>query len=239
MAEHDRPEYPGNELEIFAHAENWKAYWHQAVHPFLRGDVAEIGAGLGTNTRFLQANTTKRWVCVEPDSECFRVLKAEQAGGVIRAETELVQGTLRSLPANDRFDSIVYIDVVEHIEDDRGEMAAAAARLKPGGALIVLVPAYQALYCEFDRSIGHVRRYNLRMLRAIAPEGCTEVFAGHFDSVGLLASLANRLLLRHDVPSLRQIQAWDRWLVPASRVLDWLTRHTFGRSAVIVWRRNS
>ena len=108
---------------------------------------------------------------------------------------------MASLPSEDRFDTILYVDVLEHIEDDRGELAGAAARLRTGGHVVVLAPAHQALYSPFDKAIGHFRRYSHRSLLAAAPSTLQPVAAYYLDAVGMAASLANRLLLRASMPS--------------------------------------
>src|SRR5262249_14397558 len=96
----------------------------------------------------------------------------------------------------------------EHIADDRSELAAAAAHLKPGGKLIVLGPAHPWLYSPFDKALGHYRRYTRRMLAAAVPADLQRVELIYLDSVGLLASTGNRLLLRRSLPSPRQIRIW-------------------------------
>jgi hypothetical protein len=148
---------------------------------------------------------------------------------------ELVGGTIGDLDPRRKFDAILYIDVIEHIQDDRGELARAASLLAPGGSLIVLAPAHAFLYTAFDRAIGHFRRYTRQTLRAIAPAGLRERKLLYLDSFGALASLGNRLLLRSAFPTERQILAWDRFLVPVSCRLDPLLRHKAGKSVLGVW----
>ena len=135
------------------------------------------------------------------------------------------------------FDSILYIDVLEHIEDDRGELSRAAALLRPRGFLVVLSPAHPRLFSEFDAAIGHHRRYTRSTLAAAAPEGLELVRLVYLDSVGLLASLGNRLLLRESMPTPRQIALWDRVMVRLSTRLDPILRHRLGKSVLGVWRR--
>ena len=136
-----------------------------------------------------------------------------------------------------RFDTILYIDVLEHIEDDRGEMSRAAELLAPRGTLIVLSPAFPLLFSEFDRSVGHYRRYTRASLAAVMPASLRQVRLRYIDSVGFMASLANRALLRQELPSRRQIALWDRVMIPVSRVLDPLLVHSFGRSILAVYER--
>jgi 2-polyprenyl-3-methyl-5-hydroxy-6-metoxy-1,4-benzoquinol methylase len=146
-------------------------------------------------------------------------------------------GVLADLPDEPGFDAILYLDVLEHIADDRRELAGAARRLVPGGHVVVLAPAHGALYSEFDAQVGHHRRYDKGSLRALGPAGVTLVALRYLDSVGLLASLANRLLLRQALPTARQIAFWDCVMIPASRVLDRVALGALGKSVLAVWRR--
>lgn len=238
--------YVGNELELFAHAKNWKQYWSAALRPYLRGEVLEVGAGLGANTRLLHsvaAAPLNRWVCLEPDARLLDQLVASRAvperGSATLDRIEPRLGTLESLPANETFDLILYIDVMEHIPDDRAEMRRAAARLRPQGRLVVLSPAHPSLFSEFDAAIGHHRRYTRKSLVAAADgiDGLHLEKLWYLDSCGLLASAANRLLLKRSLPTLRQILFWDRFLVPMSRLLDPLLFHRLGKSVLAIWCR--
>jgi hypothetical protein len=148
---------------------------------------------------------------------------------------ELAVGSIVNLEPQRKFDTILYIDVLEHISDDRDELARAAALLTPRGSIIVLAPAHASLYTPFDRAIGHFRRYSTGALRKIAPAGLRERKLVYMDSCGALASLGNRFLLRSSMPTERQILAWDRLLVPCSRWLDPLLLHRAGKSVLAVW----
>jgi len=208
--------YMGGELKLFARAGHWKRYWISQLRPYIQGAVIEVGAGIGANTLRGQLTETPLEPC-----------------------TEVVTGTLDALDPADRFDSILYIDVLEHIEDDRGELERAAHHLAPGGHLIVLAPAHAWLFSPFDQAIGHFRRYTARDLGGLTPPGVRLATAFYLDSVGLLASAANRLLLRQSLPSTRQIQVWDSLMVPCSRLLDPFTGYRAGKSVVAVWERSS
>lgn len=228
--------YVGSELKLFAAACNWKSYWSRQIRPFITGDVIEVGAGIGSNTPFLDPGGNERWVCLEPDSLLIAQLtkNLKQTTGHRRYET--LCGTLKTLDADQRFHTIIYIDVLEHIENDREELNIAACRLRPGGRIIVLSPAHQWLSTPFDAAIGHFRRYNRPMLRSISPTGLRLERAIYLDSAGLAASAAN-LLLRQSMPTKEQLRFWDQWIIPVSRVLDKLLLYSVGKSIVAVWRR--
>lgn len=233
--------YRGGELELFAEATHWKSYVARACAPFLRGHVLEVGAGLGASTRSLLCGTTRvrEWTALEPDPEqCAVLARAAQELGTARGlPVRARRGLLADLADEPSFDAILYMDVLEHIADDRRELAGAARRLAAGGHIVVLAPAHEMLYSAFDEQVGHHRRYDKRSLRALEPAGLELVALQYLDSVGLLASLANRLLLRRALPTRRQIRLWDGLMIPASRVLDPLSFGLLGKSILAVWKR--
>lgn len=228
--------YPGQELAIFAHATNWKAYWSSFLLPYLCQTVLEVGAGIGSNTILLNRACPRRWVCLEPDqvlmSELERNLKQFPA-----SVYERFSGTVGELPAKESFDAIIYIDVLEHIEDDASELKRAAEHLRPGGRLAVLSPAHQWLFSKFDAAIGHHRRYTRGSLLAVAPPGVRLERALYLDALGLFLSFGNRLLLRQDLPTVQQIRFWDRFVVPVSRCVDPILLHRAGKSVLVIWQK--
>lgn len=229
--------YVGTELERFAAATRWKDYLREQVTPYLGRRVLEVGAGFGGTTRVLCEGLQEEWICLEPDRELAEKLDRSIVAGDLPPCCRCVVGTLeagRTLPT---CDSILYIDVLEHIEDDRAELARAAGQLDKGGSIVVLSPAHPRLFTPFDAAIGHYRRYKKATLAALTPEGLELVRLDYLDSVGLLASLGNRLVLHRAMPSVGQIAAWDRWMVPASRLLDPILGHRLGKSVLGVWRK--
>jgi SAM-dependent methyltransferase len=229
--------YVGGELELFARALHWKRYFRSAIADRLIGDVLEVGAGIGETARHLLDGRQRSWLCLEPDERLAARLRAwAESGGAAPRPTVQI-GTTGNLNPRSRFDTILYIDVLEHIEDDRAEMSRAAELLTPGGSVIVVSPAFQQLFSEFDRSVGHYRRYTRASLAAVMPASLRQVRLKYMDSVGFIASLANRALLRQSLPTPRQIALWDRVMIPASRVLDPILARGFGRSVLAIYER--
>ncbi|UEM19787.1 class I SAM-dependent methyltransferase [Skermanella mucosa] len=227
--------YVGSELELFRSADRWKAYWGMRLSAYVTGRVLEVGAGIGGTTEVLVTGREVEWVCLEPDPAMSDRLRQAVDTGRLPAHCRVLTGTLTDLGAADQFDTILYIDVLEHIEDDRDELARAAARLAPGGHLIVLAPAHQFLFTAFDQEIGHYRRYDRKSLLALEPPDLRVETVFYLDSIGMLASLGNRLLLRSSMPTAGQIRLWDRVMVPLSRRLDPLLRRNLGKTVVAIW----
>ena len=223
--------YVGSELDLFAEAVHWKRYVAAVLTPYIGGRVAEIGAGIGSNIPYFRNPLVSEWLCVEPDPAlAARISKA--ATGVCTVHA----GTLHDIESTRRFDTILYIDVLEHIRDDAAEFAAAAARLASGGHLIVLAPAHQSLFSPFDTAIGHYRRYDRGSIVHLPAAAIGLVSCRYLDCVGYFASLANRLLLRAAMPTRGQIALWDRLFVPLSRCLDPLLGYRFGKTVIGIWK---
>jgi SAM-dependent methyltransferase len=228
-------EYVGNELELFKEARRWKKYWATMVAPFVTRNVLEVGAGLGGTTRVLCDGRQSRWTALEPDASLADELARSFDARPALIPIEVVRGTISSLTSRS-FDCILYIDVLEHIEDDRAELARAVRLLAPGGTVVILSPAHDWLFSSFDVRIGHHRRYTMSSLKRIVPKGVRQEMLRYLDAAGVGASLANRVMLRQETPSRSQIAFWDSWLVPISRAVDPLLAYRVGKSVLGVWR---
>lgn len=228
--------YIGDELALFEHATNWKAYYGGHLRPYLGGRVLEVGAGIGGTTRALCDGRAADWLCVEPDAALATRIGTLLATRALPPVCRVHVGTLADLPAAEGlFDAILYIDVIEHIANDAAELGRAYARLAPGGALLIVVPAHQWLFSKFDAAIGHFRRYSRARLQQVLPAGGRVRQLAYLDSLGLLAAAASKVFLSQTYPSLTQIKFWDRALVPISRAfLDRLTGYAIGKSVLAV-----
>ncbi|HAC65625.1 MAG TPA: methyltransferase type 12, partial [Cyanothece sp. UBA12306] len=194
---------------------------------------------LGATTKVLCKNNHKRWICLEPDSQLAEIIRNSIKRGELPQYCLVKNGTLINLEESSRFDSLVYIDVLEHIKDDQYEVQLATNYLKKGGNLIILCPAHQWLFTSFDTALGHYRRYNKQTLSSVITENLKCQRLIYLDSMGTLASLGNRLLLRSSRPTLKQIKFWDRFMVPLSTKIDLLIRYSFGKSILGIWQKNS
>jgi len=230
--------YVGSELELFAAATNWKAYLAGVLRRFVVGRVLEVGAGIGSNISYLHNDLVSEWTALEPDADLARRIEERLGTSQLPANCRLVNGTIASIDSAARFDTILYLDVLEHILDDGAELVRARRHLATRGNLVVLSPAHQFLFTAFDAAIGHHRRYNQAIMRALTPPGCQLTACLMLDCAGLFASLANKLLLSAALPSKQQIVVWDKLLVPISRILDRVIGYSFGKTIIAVWRHD-
>src|SRR5215203_398528 len=229
--------YVGNELELFQHASVWKGYFGSYLKPYLSGNVLEVGAGMGSTTKSLCNGTEKKWVCLEPDPKLYEELEEKIRSSELPQCCTAIKGVIQDLPPDEKFDAIMYIDVIEHIENDGAELNAAKNFLAENGHLIVLVPAHQFVYSPFDKSIGHFRRYNKGMLLKVAPADLKLKKMIYLDSMGLLASILNKFLLKQKYPTYKQVQIWDKTLVKISKITDLVINHQTGKTLIAVWQK--
>jgi SAM-dependent methyltransferase len=220
-------DYTGTDnLEVMAEAVNYNAFLHAQVAARARpGDaILDFGAGIGTFAREL-VRRGHAVACVEPDHAQAQRLAAEGLR-VVEGLDQLADASL---------DYAYTLNVLEHIEDDAAAVRGIAAKLRPGGRLLVYVPAFQVLYSSMDRKVGHVRRYRRDGLADVVRDaGLGNVVARYVDSLGFLAALAYRVVGNDDgTIDRRALRTYDRYVFPASRVLDRLVGRWFGKNVLL------
>jgi SAM-dependent methyltransferase len=188
----------------------------------------DFGAGTGTHARRLRDRglVVK---CVEPDYELASRLRLE---GFDVAAQPLEFGREACV-------SIYSLNVLEHIEDDDSALRDLFTVLRPGGRLILYVPAFSLLFSEMDRRVGHLRRYRARTLRGkVEAAGFRVVESRYVDSLGFVAALLYRILVRDGNLNERSISLYDRFVFPASRILDRAVSKWWGKNLLLVATRD-
>ena len=230
-------EYEGSELDIFMHAINWKSYWSKIISNYVNGDILEVGSGIGGNLSYLFNENVKSYTGLEPDISLSEQSKNNIPKNLTGMSIDYFEGVIDRLDSSLTYDTILYIDVLEHIKDDKAELILASSYLKKGGHLIVLSPAHQHLFSEFDKAIGHYRRYDNNSIALVTNDNLKIVNSIYLDSVGYFASLANKLFLKERYPSLRQIQFWDSFIIRLSTIFDKLFFFKAGKTIVAVFEK--
>ncbi|MDP9229218.1 MAG: class I SAM-dependent methyltransferase [Bacteroidota bacterium] len=234
---HNLSTYQGSELLLFEKARKWKRYFFSFIKPYIKKEVLEVGAGLGSNTALLNEGFAQKWILLEPDVAMSTQLKKKGDDGELPSNCEIICGTISQLKEKEQFDTIIYIDVLEHIEDDKKEAKRAAQLLKSGGHLIILSPAFSCLYSPFDKAIGHYRRYNKKKLKAVIPASLKKVCLFYLDSTGFFISMLNRILLKQKYPTQKQVNFWDHYGVPVSKIVDRIAIYSFGKTILGIWKK--
>lgn len=200
--------------------------------PHLTGDIVEIGAGSGTITARLAAHGPV--TAIEPSEWAVGELRDRFAGD---DRVRVVHGDVTDLEPTS-CDTVVMSNVLEHIPDDADALARIHAALRPGGRVVVFSPAFDTLYSEFDRQIGHFRRYQLGHLRTrLRSAGFDVVEARYVNSLGALAWLVWARLLGRTPTASGPVTVYDQRVVPVLRRLEQGRRLPFGQSVLAVGER--
>jgi SAM-dependent methyltransferase len=206
-------------LEVTREARNYNAWLYGRARPFLGRRLLDLGAGIGTFTELALADG-REVTALEPDQVFASALETE-FGSHPRAT--IVCATVEELRERDPppFDAAISFNVLEHIVDDRSAVAAARELLRPGGRLLLIVPAHPLLLGDVDRALGHLRRYRRRPLAGLLHEAGFDVEqARYVNPVGALGWLVTfRLRSWPEKWPRHQYRLFDR-LVPALKLLD-------------------
>ncbi|MDP9235041.1 MAG: methyltransferase domain-containing protein [Actinomycetota bacterium] len=225
-----------DDLECLAASKYFFDWVLEEFHAYLRGQVLEVGAGTGTITRRLVGRYPHVSVVgLEPADNLFPDLEAYAAltSRVSMRKETLVEYAPR---AQEAFEAVLYVNVLEHIADDQREFRLASEVLRPGGAILVFGPALEALYSELDHKAGHYRRYSLRYLRRLTERaGLRVVSLRYFDILGVLPYLIVYRWLHRTEISGSTMWGYDRLIVPVSRLLQrWLRNPPTGKNVILI-----
>ena len=214
-------------------APRYRQWEYDLVSPYLGRSVLEVGSGMGHFSEKLAASGRERLVLSDTDEYCLERLRQRYA---TRPDIDVVTVALPGrVDIGEPVESVVAMNVLEHIEDDVQALRDLAAVLTPGGRLVLWVPAYMQLYGDFDRKIGHVRRYTPRTIAATVEQAALRV--REVRPVNLLGGLAWWLAVRRggaDRPDARLVWLYDNVVVPVGRRVEKAVRPPFGQSVLCV-----
>jgi SAM-dependent methyltransferase len=229
-----RSAYTLEDQERMSRAENYFSWQSRLVTRELGRRVVEVGCGLGNFTRMLLDREAVIAVDSEPD--CIQRLKQRYPGWnnlhafACDAGSQAFSDLARFHP-----DSCVCLNALEHIEDDQQALRGMASILSPGGIIVLLVPAFPALYGPIDRNLGHYRRYSRGAVARLADAAALRIRKVHYmNAAGFFGWWVNAHILRRRAQSARQIGIFDRYLVPLLSRLEEAVPPPFGQSLFVV-----
>ena len=230
----DSAAYTLEDQQRMSKAKNYFAWQHRLIHKELGSRVLEVGCGVGNFTRTLLDREAVIAVDVQP--ECIERLKLRYPGhdNLHAFLCNVLSPEFREL-ASFHPDSSVIVNVLEHVEDDVAALKAVASVLTPGGVIVLLVPAFQALYGPIDKNLGHHRRYSRGAIRSLAERTGLRIRKLHYmNSIGFFGWWINAHILKREAQSERQIAIFDRYLVPPMSAMEHLIPPPFGQSLLAV-----
>ena len=220
--------YDGWELEYFDNSKNFRKYQYLFIKDKIKKFTAEVGPGNGEILNFY-VNKVYKIDLYEPSKNIFKNLKQKYF-----KNKKITIFNKKFTSKRNKYDTIIYLDVLEHIKNDKQEIINAYNSLKKGGNLIINVPAFNHLYSQFDKDVGHYRRYNLKMiLRLTKGLKYRSLNYKYYDSIGYFLSLISRLTsTNYKNHFSKKIKIWNS-LIFLSKIIDTLTFNFFGKSLLI------
>jgi SAM-dependent methyltransferase len=226
-------DYPGKDLEAMSFAANYHQWILDEFRPYIGKKVAEVGAGSGNFTRMLLQTPLERLIAYEPSSQMFPLLSSTVKD---EAKVDTINAFFGSGVEKD-FDSIFYVNVLEHVEDDRAELSLMHRQLNAHGHALIFVPALPALLSDFDRSIGHFRRYRKNELNEkFRNAGFSIIKIKYFDIAGILPWYINFILLKKTLSG-NSVAAYDRIVVPLMSKIEKRLSPPIGKNLLVIAKK--
>jgi len=223
-------------LASMSRATGYNRWILQQVEPFLGPRLLEAGSGIGNLSRLLL--NRERLVLVDHDEVYSDILKARygQRLNVRVDHASLTDSDAHQRWQDERIDTILCSNVLEHIEPDLQVLHDFNRTLVPGGHCVIVVPAGPWLYTGIDRKLGHVRRYTRRELHAKMEEAGFEVaFSRRFSKLGSICWAVSGHLLRRRQLSPTQMRWFDR-ILPLAKAAEHVLP-VAGMSLIVVGRK--
>lgn len=234
--------YGERTLAAITAADKFNKWMYETIKPYIKGHLLEIGSGIGNISQFFMVDKVQCTLTDLRQNYCD-----------ILAEKFKDQPTLEGIlkvnlvhPDFDReyahllgkYDSIVALNVVEHIEDDNLAIANCYKLLSKGGHIIILVPAYQVLYNKFDEILEHFRRYTSTSLQRIIKNGNFEIIHNqYFNFIGIAGWIVTGSIMRKETIPEGQMKFYNK-LVPIFKVVDKVVLNKIGLSTICIGRKN-
>jgi cyclopropane fatty-acyl-phospholipid synthase-like methyltransferase len=227
--------------ELFTSAEqmqkatNYNQWTFDLFKEHIRGHVLEVGCGVGSFTKLIvDQSRFDSLYCIDISAPAIEHIRKRDFAKAAKIEC------IDLMDVEGRYDFIVCMNVMEHVEDDRSFFSKLLELLNEGGVLFHLVPSHQFLYSNFDVAAGHYRRYSKEMMNAFKlPSNVSMIKQYYFNMIGALGYWAVYKLMKsgniNDTES--EIGMFDKYIVPFSRRVLPLDS-PFGISLISIYRKN-
>jgi SAM-dependent methyltransferase len=228
--------YEGRDLEVLADMPNYYAWIMSWFGPYVRGRVVEYGAGTGTFSQYLRPQADSLTL-IEPSVNLQAALREKFPDdpsveiGAITLEEHVTQ------TGSGAVDTVVLVNVLEHIENDAWALSELSRIVAPGGCILIFVPALSLLMSKLDKLLGHFRRYYLVELKErLQRAGIDIVTCRYFDLPGIVPWFVVNKLLGSSSFNPTLVRLYDRAIVPLARGAEAVIRPPLGKNLVAIGR---
>lgn len=240
FSDNDGFTYTGRELEAMSVASNYHSWILGIFSPYLGRHLVEVGAGLGSFSELiLSHHDCETLSLVEPSREMYEQLRVRAGQMPASPRIDVYHASFPEaalmITAKQAPDSVIYVNVLEHIEDDEAELTAIHNALSSHGRIFIFVPALSWLYGAFDARVGHLRRYMKNDLEAkLHRAGFQTIVSSYFDLAGVAPWWIKYRLLKSATMQAGAVRFYDRYIVPSARRFESVIKPPLGKNLIVV-----
>lgn len=220
-------------LKAIASADKFNEWMYSCIKNYCNGRILEIGSGIGNISKYFISDSSD--IVLSDIRSQYRNYLNTLTGSPTVIDLDIVDSEFDSRYKDYfcSFDTIFALNVVEHIENDQMALLNMQKLLRPGGSIIILVPAFKLLYNGFDRELCHFRRYTLKSLLNIMPPNALLVDKKYFNFMGIFGWFLVGSIFRTKTIPQSNMKLYNK-LVPLFKIIDKVVRNKIGLSCVIV-----
>jgi SAM-dependent methyltransferase len=229
--------YAGKDLEAMSFAVNYHRWILSIFEPYLGKRIVEVGAGTGSFSELLLERHLESLSLVEPSSAMHQQLcrRMEELHHSVEIYNDIFENVAGQIRSTSRPDSIIYVNVLEHIADDVNELRVINQTLDVGGRVFIFVPALSWLHGSMDRQLGHVRRYTRTEIeKKCVAAGFKVIVSRYFDVMGVLPWWLKYRLLQSTAMEPGAVRFYDRRVVPVARMLESSVTPPIGKNVLLI-----
>ena len=228
--------YAGKDLEAMSFAVNYHRWILSTFEPYLGARVVEVGAGTGSFSELLLERRLESLSLVEPSTAmyqqlCERVAESQN----VTTYNDVFENVAEEIRLAERPDSIIYVNVLEHLADDVHELSVINKTLDTGGRIFIFVPALRWLHGSYDRQINHFRRYTRTELeKKCVAAGFRVIESRYFDLFGVLPWWVKYKVLQSNNMEPGAVRFYDQRVVPIAKVLESTLSPPLGKNVLLI-----
>ena len=228
----DMEDYNGWELDSFDKASNFRKFQLDKIRKYIKKkDILDIGSGTGGLINYYLKETDKV-SAIEPSPKLKKSLEAKYKNKI------KIFSNKKKLKK--KYDVILYMDVIEHIEKYNYEIQTIKKYLNKNGLIIINVPAFNILYTDFDKNVGHIKRFSKKDILSISRRNNLKIEKiEYYDSIGFLLIFFSKFIFGKYLKKTNvknNIKIWDN-LIPISKFIDQILLNFLGKSLICVLKK--
>jgi len=228
-----------DDQKIMSKATRYLEYQAELAIPYVRGDVLEIGAGIGNLAKEVlerAADKINTFTCIEAETLCCERLREELKS--FQVNMSIVQGLFPDTLPESTFDMIYHFNVLEHIEEDQQSLQCAFHLLNPGGTLCMFIPAFPMLYGSMDKRLRHFRRYAKQSIKTQMKQAGFQLLESRYcNFIGFFGWYINNRLLKIQSQQGGQVALFDKVILPVQKTIESWIEPPLGQNLWVVGQK--